>query len=383
MPLHLNGVRSVNCSCAVASCTRSPTVCRENFYLPWTTLSWILRHGTTNWRMCGLQAAVVRKLESSARKRSHTDAIKHFPPLFINLKRLEHLSHLLSTGEETSVQTPDVVECVLNYAENNPGVSTRQMATELNVPRITVWRVLNEQVLCPHCTHRVQGLKATVRPARETLVSAVWSTVHNLLFFCQFSFQMRQVLIEKTINFHSHQLYTADKLRSVSQSRHRQQFSINVWTGNVGQCLLGPHILPCRLTGNHYRDHLLNDLPDLLEDVPLAIRECIWFSHDGFPGIFIGGNILNNTYHIPWIHRERPTAWPPPSPDLNTLDFCLWEHIKCLVYTGPVDNVRQWVMKACQIIRKYPRIFERVRHSAIRRVQAYIKSHGEHFEQFL
>jgi hypothetical protein len=27
-----------------------------------------------------------------------------------------------------------------------------------------------------------------------------------------------------------------------------------VWAGTVGNCLVGPHVLPHQLTGNHYRD---------------------------------------------------------------------------------------------------------------------------------
>jgi hypothetical protein len=36
-------------------------------------------------------------------------------------------------------------------------------------------------------------------------------------------------------------------------------------------------------------------------------------------------DVLNNTYHDGWIGIEGPTAWPPRSPDLNPLDFHLWD----------------------------------------------------------
>jgi hypothetical protein len=45
--------------------------------------------------------------------------------------------------------------------------------------------------------------------------------------------------------------------------------TINLWAGIVGDCSAGPHILPHRLTGNHYPDFLLRDLPKLLENVSL------------------------------------------------------------------------------------------------------------------
>jgi hypothetical protein len=43
-------------------------------------------------------------------------------------------------------------------------------------------------------------------------------------------------------------------------------------------------------------------------------------------------------YNGRWIGRGGPTAWPPRSPDLNSLDFYLSEHLKSLMYAAPVDN---------------------------------------------
>jgi hypothetical protein len=54
--------------------------------------------------------------------------------------------------------------------------------------------------------------------------------------------------------------------------RHQQQFSSDVSAGIIGDCLVSPHLLPQRLTGNHYRDFLLHDPPELLEEVPLVVR---------------------------------------------------------------------------------------------------------------
>jgi capsule polysaccharide modification protein KpsS len=51
----------------------------------------------------------------------------------------------------------------------------------------------------------------------------------------------------------------------------------------VGDNLVGPHVLPYRLTGSHYRDFLLHDLAKLLEDVPLAVRARVCYVHDVAP----------------------------------------------------------------------------------------------------
>jgi hypothetical protein len=70
------------------------------------------------------------------------------------------------------------------------------------------------------------------------------------------------------INIHNQHQWAEENPHGSIHSRRKQQFSINVWAGIVGGYLVGPHVLPHRLVGNH----ILHDLPQLLEDVPLAVR---------------------------------------------------------------------------------------------------------------
>jgi hypothetical protein len=49
--------------------------------------------------------------------------------------------------DENSIWTTDIEGSILDSAEENPNVSTRQIATELNVVQIAVWRALHEQLL--------------------------------------------------------------------------------------------------------------------------------------------------------------------------------------------------------------------------------------------
>jgi hypothetical protein len=109
--------------------------------------------------------------------------------------------------------------------------------------------------------------------------------------------------------------------------------------------------------------------------------------HDGAPEHFsrAARDVLNKTYRDRWTGRGGPTAWPPRSLDLNPLDFYLWGHLKPLVYATPADNEEalHCIVDACQTIRNYPGIFERMRRSMIRIVEACIESHGGHFEHLL
>jgi hypothetical protein len=114
----------------------------------------------------------------------------------------------------------------------------------------------------------------------------------------------------------------------------------------------------------------------------------MWYMHDGALEHFCcaARDVLSNTYHDRREGIGGPTAWPPPSPDFNPLDFYLWGHVKTLVYASPFDNEETFhyrIVDTCQTIPNYPGILERIWWSMVRRVKACIESHGEHFEYLL
>ena len=52
---------------------------------------------------------------------------------------------------------------------------------------------------------------------------------------------------------------------------------MNVWCGLVGNKLIGPFVFDDNLTGNTYEVFLRNELPGLLEDIPLMTRSQMYF----------------------------------------------------------------------------------------------------------
>jgi hypothetical protein len=80
-------------------------------------------------------------------------------------------------------------------------------------------------------------------------------------------------------------------------------------------------------------------MPDFLASVPLIIRQELHFMHDSAPPDFslIAHRYLNQKFPGRWIGRGGPIAWPPHSPNLNSLDLYLWD--LSLVYLYPVDDV--------------------------------------------
>jgi hypothetical protein len=118
-------------------------------------------------------------------------------------------------------------------------------------------------------------------------------------------------------------------------------------------CLVGPCVCPHWLTGSDYRDFLLHDLQSYWK---------VYHSQSEHGGTCMRvlcavQDALSNTYHGQWIHRGGPSAWPPRfTPDLNHLNFYLWEHLKICVYAAPVgyeETLHHLIVFACQTICNY------------------------------
>ena len=88
--------------------------------------------------------------------------------------------------------------------------------------------------------------------------------------------------------------------------------------------IIGPYIMPSPINGNNYRVFLVV-LPELLENVPLAVRRRMRFQQDGAPAHFHNGvrNCLNVQFINKWIDRNGPVTWPPKSSDMTSNDFFL------------------------------------------------------------
>ena len=99
-------------------------------------------------------------------------------------------------------------------------------------------------------------------------------------------------------------------------------------------------ILDDRMAVQNYLDFLQNVLPEQLEDAPLATRIAVYFQHYGAPSRYTGLVLqhLNDTFPNQWIGRGSTIKWPPRSPYLTALDFCLCSWMKSEMYRRKVGT---------------------------------------------
>jgi len=147
--------------------------------------------------------------------------------------------------------------------------------------------------------------------------------------------------------------------------------------------LIGPFILEGRLTGEAYLRFLQEELPRLLEDVPLNKRGGMYFQNYGAPP---HKNFLHYRFPGRWIGCGGPYNWPARSPDLSPLDYCVWGWMKELVYSVKVvtrDALLCRILDAADRIRNSQRKLQRATRVVHNRAAACVAAGGGIFENQL
>lgn len=294
------------------------------------------------------------------------------------------------TGTGRYRRLPAVEEAVLRTVEDSPSTSSRAVGRALGISHATVLRTLHEDGRHPYHLQRVQALTPADYPRRVTFArwylqqAAAIPTFPADVFFTDECTFTRSGMF----NTHNAHLWAHENPHGTRTHAYQERFAINVWAGIVHNCVVGPYLLPRRLTGHTYGIFLQEVLPELLVDVPPAVRTRMWFQHDGAPAHFSRNvrNHLDAVYGQQWIGRGGPVPWPPRSPDLTCLDFFFWGHIKSMVYESPITSEEDLVARlsvAAGSVRDMPDVLTNVRHSMRRRCESCIAVGGRSFEQLL
>ena len=228
--------------------------------------------------------------------------------------------------------------------------------------------------------------------------------IHNLhpgdanlrLFFCRWILQQTEVdrnFVSKVIwsdeSFVSSAgLFNRNNTRYWSEN-NPHQVHIRERQGRFGfsvECLvLGTKIRYMiyneTLTAIKYLEILEHILPELLEDVPLANLNSIYFQQDGAPAhnAYLVRPFLEENFGNKWIGTHGPINGPPRSQDLSILDFCIWGYLKNKIYINvhrTVEDLRNATDQAFRQLQARPLILSNALEHIVKRCQICIGNQG-------
>lgn len=290
------------------------------------------------------------------------------------------------TSERATRQGLDEVENILNLVEDTPTISSRRISAQVGIPQTKVIRTLHMQGLYPYHLQRVQHLQPEDYDRRMQFcrwINNNLCVVSRILFTDESTFTRDG--INNTRNSH---VWSDDNPHATVETHFQHRFSVNVWCGMVDNYLIGPFILEHRLTGDQYFNFLQNELQGLLEDVPLNIIMQMYYQQDGAPAHFARQvrQHLDERFPGRWIGRGGPISWPPRSPDLTPLDYCLWGWFKEEVYKVKVDTrdaLIQRIRNAAADIKERQESIRRATGALLLRSRKCLEVNGGIFEHLL
>jgi hypothetical protein len=88
------------------------------------------------------------------------------------------------------------------------------------------------------------------------------------------------------MNLHNLRVWAEENPHPTRSSSLQHRFSVNVWAEIVDVRLIGPYVIEYRIDGAQYLNFLQETLPSFMDDIPLNVRQDMWYQLDGEPAHF-------------------------------------------------------------------------------------------------
>jgi uncharacterized protein DUF4817 len=278
---------------------------------------------------------------------------------------------------------------VLARIEVDKTVSLRQIGFELEISHQTVSRILHKNNYKSFKYQLHQHLYENDHERRMEYCN--WILQNNVQLNNAF---LGKILFSDESRFTNMGLFNRQNTRYWSQENQnllregnfQVRFGFNVWIGILGPRIIGPIIFEGSLTGARYLGFLQNEIEERLTELPLHLRQGMYFQQDGAPphNSRIVTDYLQQTFEDNVISTNGPVRWPPRSPDLTPLDFFVWGHLKNIVYATAVTTREDLELRVRRAINSITaQQLANVLQETAMRVQKCIDVNGQHFEQLL
>jgi hypothetical protein len=197
--------------------------------------------------LCNASAARRRYAEKCPNRRLASE------PTFIAVDHRGRETGSLRRNRHVAGRLRSVVleEDVLDTVKVNPRSSTRRIAAGNHTSQSTVSRILRRERLHVFHYQPVQSLFLPDRSARPQFCQ--WFLDQQardpVLTVCVLFTEEAMFTRDDVFNYHNEHVGARQNPHATRESHFQRKFSVKVLAEIVGDTLLGPHMLPARLTG--------------------------------------------------------------------------------------------------------------------------------------
>jgi hypothetical protein len=282
-------------------------------------------------------------------------------------------------------QLPELHDDVVKYFKEHPHSSTREVARHFQASQYSVWSIITS-IMRPFHKQKVQELSDNNRQPRVSFCEWLLGNPDaNILFTDECLFT--RIGAFNTHNEH-YWSYVTPKLSKRKPKHHQIRFSLTVWAGVFNDNIIGPYFVEERLTRESYLVILREMLPNIMNEVPLAYLQSLYFQLNVVPPQELRAvrAYLSDEFGARWIGCGGPVPWPPRSPDLTPVNFYLWNEIRHRVYVSEptsVGDLRNRIIDAFEDVKAQKNRLISLKKNLRKRAHVCISERGGEFEKLL
>lgn len=241
------------------------------------------------------------------------------------IKETGSIKLLKPPGCRRLVRTKQMIQQVKSRLTRKKGVSTRKLATELAVSRRSIQRMLKSDLGCRAYKKRIEPMITEAQKAKRKHFANWIRTNFRKEQTLKFLFSDEKMFdLDGMYNAQNDRVWAVDRVQAdknggVKQKRKFPQ-KVMVW---LGACSKGitPLVILDQGTVNHER-YIRDVLPVALKYGNKIFGDDWTFQQDG-------ATAHTHTLTQKWCRGNFPSFldkrhWPPNSPDLNPLDYSIW-----------------------------------------------------------
>lgn len=282
---------------------------------------------------------------------------------------------------------------IITAVKRSPKKSVRRIAQECSTSKSSVHWLLKSRKFKSYVDSHLQILRCDDMDKRYEFAS--WFLTH-----CEIhdTFFTDEAIFHLNGRFRKTRYWAVENPRRYIPCREQYSPKVMVWAGILGTKIIGPYFFENNVTGKlidffiiafkgvSYCKMLTDFVEPFLQSLPITERSKVWYQQDGAPPHYskLARDCITEIFGSQWISRGGPVNWPPRSPDLTSLDFFLWPHLKRTVYNNRPRTLTQLKENITNAISAIPEeMLLNVEAAAWRRLLLCKQNNGQHFEHLL
>ena len=265
------------------------------------------------------------------------------------------------SGRPCTVRTKAAIKKVKQQLQREKNVTTRKLSKKIGIPRTSLRRILkNDLKYCPYKRIIEPALTDDHKAKRKKFANWVRTNFKKEQTMKIIFSDEKMFDIDGVYNSQNERIWASDRVTANKNGgiKKKQKFpqKVMVWLGICSKGLT-PLVI--------FDGGALNHTRYINEALPVALKygnkvfENDWtFQQDG---------ATSHTHHLTqqWCQENFPSFiskdhWPPNSPDLNPLDYCIWSEFVQAIYWSKVSSKKMLIQELKQAVKRIKKevIFE-------------------------